>query len=77
MAAVSLARGRSSENAAPSSHADPLSFEKIAIEPSTANQVQRKRTSPDEAGRDLCGEISAVEPKYQNIARGWVNCASA
>src|ERR1700687_2635475 len=63
MAAVSLARGWSGEDDAPSSHAYPPSCAKIAIEPSTANQVQRKGASPDETCRDLCGEFSAFEAK--------------
>jgi len=63
MAAVSLARGRSGENDAPSSHAYPPSCAKIAVEPSTANQVQRKGASPDETRRDLSGEFSAIEVK--------------
>jgi len=36
---------------------------KIAIEPSAANQVQRKAASPDETSRDLYGEPSAIETK--------------
>ena len=57
MAAASLARGRSGENGAPQVCA------KIAIEPSAANQVQRKAASPGESGRDLWGEFSATEAK--------------
>src|SRR5260370_10364659 len=55
MAAVSLARGRRGENGA---HKSRLSAPraKIAIEPSTANQVQRKGALPDETCRDLRGE---------------------
>src|SRR5216684_6076004 len=54
MDAVSLARGRSGENDAPSSHACIRpQYAKIAVKPSTANQVQRKAASPDETSRDL------------------------
>src|ERR1700674_1378815 len=48
MTAVSLARGRRGENDASSSRAYPPSCAKIAIEPGTANQVQRKGALPDE-----------------------------
>jgi hypothetical protein len=48
MAAVSLARGRGGESDASSSRAYPPSCAKIAIEPGTANQVQRKGALPDE-----------------------------
>jgi hypothetical protein len=62
MAAVSLARGWSGETARPS-HAYPPSCAKIAIEPSTANQVQQKAASPNESYRDLSSELSAIEAK--------------
>src|SRR3981189_123041 len=62
MAAVSLARGRRGDNGALKSRVS-APCAKIAIEPSAANQVQRKAASPDESGRDLCGEFSATEAK--------------
>jgi hypothetical protein len=52
MAAVSLARGRRGENGALKSRVS-AACAKIAIEPSTANQAQRKAASPDETSRDL------------------------
>jgi hypothetical protein len=63
MAAGSLAGGRSGENDAPSNHAYPPDVRKIAVEPSTANQVQRKAASPNETSRDLSGESNAIEAK--------------
>jgi hypothetical protein len=63
MAAVSLARGCSGKKRRASSHASPPSCGKIAVEPSTANQVQRKGASPDETRRDLSGQFSAIEAK--------------
>jgi hypothetical protein len=62
MAAVSLARGRRGENGALKSRVS-ASCAKIAVEPSTANQVQRKGDSPDETYRDLSGEFSAIQAK--------------
>jgi hypothetical protein len=35
----------------------------IAIEPSTANQVQQKEALPDETCRDLFDQCSAIEAK--------------
>src|ERR1700730_13293659 len=52
MAAVSLARGHRGENGALKSRVS-APCAKIAIEPSTAYQVQRKGASPDGTGRDL------------------------
>jgi hypothetical protein len=59
MAAVSLARGRRGDNGALKSRVSA----QIAIEPSSANQVQRKEASPDETYRDLSAEFSAIEAK--------------
>src|ERR1700676_3248423 len=73
MAAVSLARGRRGDNGAPKSRVS-APCAKIAIEPSAANQVQRKEASPDESRRDLSGEFSTIEAKSTH---GWVNCAPA
>src|SRR6266404_8778354 len=62
-AAVSLAGGCSGENDTPSSHPCPPSGAKIAVKPSTANQVQQKTASPNETSRDLSSESSAIEAK--------------
>src|ERR1700726_3524916 len=71
MAAVSLARGRRGDNGAPKSRVS-APCAKIAIEPSAANQVQRKEASPDESRRDLSREFSTIEEK---CTHGWVICA--
>src|SRR6267142_2223851 len=60
MAAASLARGRSGERCA-SSVAYPPPCAKIAIEPSAANQAQRKTLSPNETSRDLWRQSSSNE----------------
>src|SRR5216684_2295092 len=62
MAAASLARGRRGDNGAVKSRVS-APCAKIAIEPSSANQVQRKEASPDESCRDLCGKFSVIEAK--------------
>src|SRR5256884_8698225 len=59
MAAASLARGRRGENGARASRVS-IPCAKIAVEPRTASQLQRKEFSPDEAGRDPFAECSAI-----------------
>src|SRR3979490_1125551 len=60
MAAAPLARGGRGGRWGPSA-AYPPPCAKIAIEPSTANQAQRKTLSPNETSRDLCCQSSANE----------------
>src|SRR5260370_38256403 len=67
MAAGSLAGGRSGENDEPPNHPYPPCCAKIAVEPSTANQAQRKAASPNETSRDLSAESHAVEPKSHEV----------
>jgi hypothetical protein len=62
MAAASLARGRSVRTMR-AKFAYPPPCAKIAIEPSTASQVQRKAASPDETCRDLFGDCSAIQAR--------------
>jgi hypothetical protein len=62
MAAASLLVVAAVRTSALKAHVSALMCE-IAIEPSTANQVQRKEASPDETCRDLSGELSAIEAK--------------
>src|SRR5438876_4209879 len=62
IAAVSLARGRHGEKGALKSCVS-APCAKIAVEPSTANQLQRRRASLDDSARDLCGQCSAILPR--------------
>src|SRR5258705_5389772 len=62
MAAVSLARGRRGENGALKSRVS-APCAKIAVEPSTANQLQE--ASRDESSRDLCGQCTAIRNRRE------------
>src|SRR6476646_7407250 len=68
MAAVSLARGRRGENGALKSRVS-APCAKIAVEPSTANQLQRKGASRDGSSRDLCSKCSAIRDRRKLAQR--------